>query len=113
MSLSTPTKYEAKDEYARKRIKNAVQLTVTITNTSNAPHEVIYAAPNVRDDQGMTADMVSDPGNVPKMIRGSIMPGETASGIVAFEVPKGTKSITADISAGAGLDSVKYAGPIG
>ncbi|MFF4390877.1 DUF4352 domain-containing protein [Streptomyces sp. NPDC001552] len=113
VSLSTPTKYEAKDEYSRKRIKNAVQLTVTITNTSNAPHEVIYAMPNVRDDQGMTADMVIDGSGVPKMISGSIMPGETASGIVAFELPKGTKSITADISAGVGLGSVKYAGPIG
>ncbi|MFE1875455.1 DUF4352 domain-containing protein [Streptomyces sp. NPDC059496] len=113
VSLSTPTKYEAKDAYSRERIKNAVQLTITITNTSNTPHEVIYAMPNVRDDQGMTADMVIDSGGVPKMIRGSIMPGETASGVVAFELPKGTKSITADISAGVGLGSVKYAGPIG
>ncbi|WP_329102609.1 hypothetical protein [Streptomyces sp. NBC_01439] len=112
VSLSTPTKYEAKGEYSRERIKNAVQLTVTITNGSSSPHEVIYAVPNVRDDQGMAAEMAYDSGNVPKMIRGSILPGETASGILAFEVPKGTKSITADISPGVMLDNVKYAGPI-
>ncbi|MFD5415561.1 DUF4190 domain-containing protein [Streptomyces nojiriensis] len=113
VSLSVPTKYEAQNKYSRERIKNAVQLTVTITNGSSAPHEVIYAVPNVRDEQGMAADMVYDSGSVPKMIRGSILPGETASGIVAFEVPEGTKSITADISAGTRLDDVKYAGPIG
>ncbi|MFF0551906.1 hypothetical protein ACFYUL_23405 [Streptomyces sp. NPDC004311] len=118
VSLSAPTKYEPKGITARERIKNAIQLTVTITNGSKEPHEVIYAMPNVRDDKGMTADMVFDSGGsagstVPKMIRGSILPGETASGIVAFEVPEGTKSITADISAGTLLDDVKYAGPIG
>ncbi|MFI8361419.1 DUF4190 domain-containing protein [Streptomyces sp. NPDC085612] len=118
VSLSAPTKYEPKGITARERIKNAIQLTVTITNGSKEPHEVIYAMPNVRDDKGMTADMVFDSGGsagstVPKMIRGSILPGETASGIVAFEVPEGTKSITADISAGTLLDDVKYAGTIG
>ncbi|MFE6837182.1 hypothetical protein ACFVFI_20405 [Streptomyces sp. NPDC057705] len=117
VSLSAPTKYEPKGIIARERVKNAIQLTVTITNGSSAPHEVIYAMPNVRDEQGMTADMVFDSGgsggSVPKMIKGSILPGASASGVVAFEVPEGTKSITADISAGTLLDDVKYAGPIG
>ncbi|MEV7520703.1 DUF4352 domain-containing protein [Streptomyces sp. NPDC091371] len=114
VSLSAPTEYKPKGVIARERIKNAIQVTVTITNGSSTPHEVIYAMPNVRDDKGMTAETVFDSaGGVPKMIRGSIMPGESASGIVAFEVPEGTKSITADISAGVLLDDVKYAGPIG
>ncbi|WP_405814333.1 MULTISPECIES: DUF4352 domain-containing protein [unclassified Streptomyces] len=113
VSLSVPTMYKPTNSYSREHVKNAVQLTVTITNGSSTPHEVIYAMPNVRDDQGMTAEMVFDGGNVPKMIRGSILPGETATGVVAFEVPKGTRSITADISAGVMLDDVKYAGPIG
>ncbi|MFJ6753879.1 hypothetical protein ACIQNK_02395 [Streptomyces sp. NPDC091273] len=117
VSLSAPTKYEPKGIIARERVKNAIQLTVTITNGSSSPHEVIYAMPNVRDEQGMTAEMVFDSGGsgsrVPKMIEGSILPGQSASGIVAFEVPEGTKSITADISAGTLLDDVKYAGPIG
>ncbi|MGW7333544.1 DUF4352 domain-containing protein, partial [Streptomyces sp. NPDC054840] len=112
VSLSVPTMYEPKDAYSRKQVKNAVQLTVTITNGSNAPFEVLYTSPNVRDDQGMTADVVYD-GTVPKTIKGSLLPGETASGIAAFEVPKGTKGITADISPGILLDDVKYAGPIG
>ncbi|MFG2235116.1 DUF4352 domain-containing protein [Streptomyces sp. NPDC048723] len=113
VSLSVPTMYEPTDQYSRDTIKNAVVLTITITNGSTKPHEVISASPNVRDDQGMTAKMAFDGRNVPKMIRGSILPGESASGVVAFEVPKGTKSITADISAGVSLANVKYAGPIG
>ncbi|MFF8260471.1 hypothetical protein [Streptomyces virginiae] len=116
VSLSTPKKYEPKGIIAREQVKNAIQLTITITNGSNAPHEVIYAVPNVRDDKGMTAEMVFDSGggsSVPKMVKGSILPGESASGVVAFEIPEGTKSITADISAGTLLDDVKYVGPIG
>ncbi|MEU6313687.1 hypothetical protein [Streptomyces sp. NPDC047014] len=117
VSLSAPTAYQPKGSLARERVKNAVQLTVTITNGSTAPHEVIYAMPNVRDDKGMTADLVFDSGGsggsaVPKMIKGSILPGESASGVVAFEIPEGTKSITADISAGTRLERVMYSGPI-
>ncbi|MCX5179638.1 hypothetical protein [Streptomyces virginiae] len=112
VTLSVPTKYEPKDAYSRKQVKNAVQLTVTITNNSNTPYEVGYARPNVRDDHGMTADEVYD-GSLPKAIRGSIMPGETAGGVEAFELPEGTKSITADIRPGLLGDDVKYAGPIG
>ncbi|MFE6910707.1 DUF4352 domain-containing protein [Streptomyces erythrochromogenes] len=116
VSLSKPTKYEPKGIIAREQVKNAVQITITITNGSSAPHEVIYAVPNVRDDKGMTAEMVFDSGGgstVPKMVKGSILPGESASGVVAFEIPEGTKSLTADIAAGTLLDDVKYAGPIG
>ncbi|MFE7184741.1 DUF4352 domain-containing protein [Streptomyces erythrochromogenes] len=116
VSLSKPTKYEPKGIIAREQVKNAVQITITITNGSTAPHEVIYAVPNVRDDKGMTAEMVFDSGGgstVPKMVKGSILPGESASGVVAFEIPEGTKSISADIAAGTLLDDVKYAGPIG
>ncbi|WP_030849075.1 DUF4190 and DUF4352 domain-containing protein [Streptomyces sp. NRRL F-4474] len=116
VSLSKPTKYEPKGIIAREQVKNAIQITITITNGSTAPHEVIYAVPNVRDDKGMTAEMVFDTGGgstVPKMVKGSILPGESASGVVAFEIPEGTGSITADIAAGTLLDDVKYAGPIG
>ncbi|MGW7441373.1 DUF4190 domain-containing protein [Streptomyces sp. NPDC054849] len=117
VSLSAPKKYEPKGIIAREQVKNAIQITITITNGSSAPHEVIYAVPNVRDDQGMTADLVFDSGGsgggVPKMVKGSILPGESASGIVAFEIPEGTKSITADIAAGTLLDDVMYAGPLG
>ncbi|MET9318626.1 hypothetical protein ABZX75_00275 [Streptomyces sp. NPDC003038] len=114
VTLSAPKKYKPSGLYAREKWNNAIQITVTITNGTTAPHEVIYAMPNVRDDKGMTAEKVFDyGGGVPKMIEGSILPGESASGVVAFEVPEGTTSITADISAGTLLDDVKYAGPIG
>lgn len=113
VSLSEPKKYQPKGIVAREKVKNAIQITVTITNGSAEPHEVIYAMPNVRDDKGMTAETVFDSGGgVPKMIRGSLLPGETASGIVAFEVPEGTASISADISAGTMLEDVKYTGPV-
>ncbi|MGR4879309.1 DUF4352 domain-containing protein [Streptomyces sp. LARHCF249] len=117
VTLSAPKKYRPKGIIAREKVKNAVQITITITNGSTKPHDVIHAMPNVRDDKGMTAETVFDidgsGSSVPKMIRGSILPGESASGIVAFELPEGTTSINADISAGTGLDDVKYAGPIG
>ncbi|MFD4741525.1 hypothetical protein ACFWNQ_29750 [Streptomyces virginiae] len=112
VSLSVPTKYKPKDTYARERVKNAVELTVTITNNSNVPFDVLLASPNVRDDQGMPAESVYD-GNMPKSIRGSLLPGETASGVEAFEIPEGTRSITADVRPGTLRESVKYAGPIG
>ncbi|MFF4265826.1 DUF4352 domain-containing protein [Streptomyces virginiae] len=112
VSLSVPTKYKPKDAFARDRVKNAVELTVTITNNSNAPFDVLLSSPNVRDDQGMPAESVFD-GNMPKSIRGSLLPGETASGVEAFEVPEGTKSVTADIRPGMLRESVKFAGPIG
>ncbi|MCX5271076.1 hypothetical protein [Streptomyces virginiae] len=112
VSLSVPTTYKPKGAYARERVKNAVELTVTITNNSNVPFDVLLASPNVRDDQGMPAESVYD-GNMPKSIRGSLLPGETASGVEAFEVPEGTKSITADVRPGILRESVKYAGPIG
>ncbi|MGW0363231.1 DUF4352 domain-containing protein [Streptomyces sp. NPDC002990] len=114
VTLSAPKAYKPSGLYAREKYDNAIQITVTITNGTTAPHEVIYAMPNVRDDKGMTADKVFDSGGgVPKMITGSILPGQSASGVVAFEIPEGTKNITADISAGTLLEDVQYAGPVG
>ncbi|MFI8503294.1 DUF4352 domain-containing protein [Streptomyces sp. NPDC085524] len=114
VSLSAPKEYEPKGVVARERSENAIQITLTITNGSTEPYEVLFAMPNVRDEQGMTAETVYDgSGGVPKLIKGAIMPGQSAGGVVAFELPKGTKNITADISPGIGLTSVKYAGPVG
>ncbi|WP_030771988.1 MULTISPECIES: DUF4352 domain-containing protein [unclassified Streptomyces] len=111
VSLSAPTKYNPKNAFDRERVKNAVQITVTVTNHSTAPFEVMYVHPAVRDDRGALAEPVYG-FDMPKAISGSLMPGETASGVHAFELPKGTENITADISPGIRLDKVKYAGPI-
>ncbi|PWK73415.1 uncharacterized protein DUF4352 [Streptomyces sp. CG 926] len=111
VSLSAPTKYEPKNAYDRKNVKNAVQITVTVTNHSTAPFEVRYVHPDVRDERGVLADPVYGFG-MPKTITGALMPGETASGVDAFELPKGTENITAEISPGILLDKVKYAGAI-
>ncbi|MFD3328922.1 hypothetical protein [Streptomyces sp. NPDC058701] len=112
VSLSGLKKYKPETLYGQEKVKNAVQMTITITNDSTKPHEVIYAVPNVRDDKGMTAKLLFD-GTVPKMISGTILPGASASGVVAFEVPEGTRTVSADISAGTLLDDVQYTGPIG
>ncbi|MER7465189.1 DUF4190 domain-containing protein [Streptomyces sp. NPDC097981] len=110
VSLSAPKKYVTKNKYSE--VGNAVEMTLTITNGSSAAHNVIYAMPNVRDEKGMTAKLVFD-GDVPKMIRGDILPGESASGVVAFEVPEGTERISADISPGIMLPNAKFSGSIG
>lgn len=112
VSLSGVKKYKPETLYGQEKVKNAVQMTITITNGSTKPHEVAYAVPNVRDDKGMTAKLVFD-GTVPKTISGTILPGASASGVVAFEVPEGTTAVSADISAGALLDDVQFTGPIG
>ncbi|MFD9358556.1 DUF4352 domain-containing protein [Streptomyces sp. NPDC060031] len=110
VSLSKPEKYVTKNQYAK--VGNAVQTTVTITNDSPRTINVIYALPNLRAADGMTAKPVFD-GSVPKMISGDILPGASASGVVAFEVPEGTEEVTADITPGGLLPAVKYTGAIG
>nr|WSW46122.1 DUF4352 domain-containing protein [Streptomyces sp. NBC_01001] len=110
VTLSTPKKYVTKSRYSQ--VGNAVEMTLTITNGSSAAHNVIYAMPNVRDEKGMTAKLVFD-GDVPKMIKGDILPGESASGVVAFEVPEGTERISADISPGIMMPNAKFSGSIG
>ncbi|MEU6759067.1 DUF4190 domain-containing protein [Streptomyces sp. NPDC046685] len=110
VSISVPKKYVTKSEYLK--VGNAVQMTVTITNDSDKTLNVIYAMPNVRDDNGMTGKIVFD-GDLPKMIRGDILPGASASGVVAYEVPEGTTKISADISPATLLAPAKFGGPIG
>ncbi|MFF3651321.1 DUF4190 domain-containing protein [Streptomyces sp. NPDC002181] len=111
VTLSKPKKYVTKNKYST--VGNAVEFTLTITNNSTETHNVIYAVPNVRDDKGMTAKLAFDGGDVPKMIRGDILPGESASGILAYEVPEGTEHLVADISPGIRLPSAKFSGSIG
>jgi hypothetical protein len=110
VSLSAPKKYVTKNKYAK--VGNAVEMTITITNGSTKNHNVIYAVPNVRDDKGMTAKLVFD-GDAYKPVKGDILPGESASGVVAFEVPEGTTGLTADISPGTLLPATKFSGTIG
>ncbi|MFE3584763.1 DUF4190 domain-containing protein [Streptomyces vinaceus] len=111
VTLSKPKKYVTKNKYST--VENAVEFTLTITNNSTETHNVIYAVPNVRDDKGMTAKLAFDGGDVPKLIRGDILPGESASGILAYEVPEGTERLVADISPGVSLPSAKFGGSIG
>lgn len=110
VKVSKPKKYVTDSEYIK--VGNAVQVTLTVTNNSTEPLNIIYAVPNVRDEQGLAGKLVFD-GEMPKMIKGDILPGASATGIIAYEVPKGTATLTADITPGGRLPSVKYSGPIG
>lgn len=110
VTLSVPTEYETPSEYFH--IGHAVRLTFTITNDSAQPHQVIYAMPTVRDDTGAEGRTVFDT-SMPKWIQGTIRPGESATGSAAFEVPEGTKTISAQLSPGARLPAVRFAGPVG
>lgn len=110
VTLSVPTEYQTPSEYVD--IGHAVRLTFTITNDSAQPHQVIYAMPTVRDDKGAEGKTVFDT-NMPKWIQGTIRPGESATGSAAFEVPEGTRSISAQLSPGTLLPAVRFAGPVG
>ncbi|MET9466312.1 DUF4352 domain-containing protein [Streptomyces sp. NPDC006544] len=110
VKVSQPKKYVTDSEYIK--VGNAVEVTLTVTNNSTETLNIIYAVPNLRDEQGLAGKLVFD-GEMPKMIKGDILPGASATGVIAYEVPKGTSTLTADITPGGRLPSVKYSGPIG
>ncbi|MFF4641643.1 hypothetical protein, partial [Streptomyces sp. NPDC001389] len=109
VTLAPPRKYVSKADWMD--VGNAVQLSFTITNDSDKPHKVIYAMPAVKDDKGGSAKLVFD-GDTPKRIEGVIQPGQSATGVAAFEVPEGTKSISAELSPGILMDPAKFSGPV-
>ncbi|MGW0394528.1 DUF4190 domain-containing protein [Streptomyces sp. NPDC003042] len=109
VSMSAPRKYVTANKYMD--VGNAVQVTLTITNTTDKRHSVGYAMPRVTDDQGDAGKLVFD-GRMPKTVTGVIEPGGSSTGTVAFEVPEGTKSISAEVSPGVLLPAAKFSGPI-
>ncbi|MFD8143843.1 hypothetical protein [Streptomyces sp. NPDC059708] len=109
VTLAPPRKYVTKSEWIE--VGNAVEVSFTITNDSDKPHKVIYAMPTVRDDKGGAGKLVFD-GATPKRIEGVIQPGQSATGVAAFEVPEGTKSISAELSPGILMESAKFTGPV-
>ncbi|GAA0275821.1 hypothetical protein GCM10010302_11770 [Streptomyces polychromogenes] len=109
VTLAPPRKYVSKADWTD--VGNAVEVSFTITNDSGKPHKVIYAMPTVKDDKGGAGKLVFD-GVTPKRIEGVIQPGQSATGVAAFEVPEGTKSISAELSPGILMDSAKFTGPV-
>ncbi|KIF04901.1 hypothetical protein PL81_16085 [Streptomyces sp. RSD-27] len=109
VTLAPPRPYVSKADWMD--VGNAVEVSFTITNGSDKPHKVIYAMPAVKDDKGGSAKLVFD-GDTPKRIEGVIQPGQSATGVAAFEVPEGTKSITAELSPGILMDPAKFSGPV-
>ncbi|MFF2197883.1 hypothetical protein, partial [Streptomyces sp. NPDC058157] len=110
VTLSAPRKYVSKATWME--VGNAVEVSFTITNGTDKPHNVIYAMPAVKDDKGGSAKLVFD-GDTPRRIEGVIQPGQSATGVAAFEVPEGTKSISAELSPGILMDPAKFSGPVG
>ncbi|MEU4955270.1 DUF4190 domain-containing protein [Streptomyces lavendulae] len=110
VSLSTPKRYTSSNKYLP--VGNAVEVSFTITNTSKRPHDVIYAMPKLADDKGAEGKLVFD-GRLPKRIQGTIRPGESATGTAAFEVPEGTRSVSAALSPGLLMPDATFAGPVG
>ncbi|MFJ8161160.1 DUF4352 domain-containing protein [Streptomyces sp. NPDC096136] len=109
VTLAPPRKYVSKADWMD--VGNAVEVSFTITNDGDKPHKVIYAMPAVKDDKGGSAKLVFD-GDTPKRIEGVIQPGQSATGVAAFEVPEGTKSISAELSPGILMDPAKFSGPV-
>ncbi|MFF3016523.1 hypothetical protein [Streptomyces sp. NPDC057939] len=110
VSLSSPKKYVTNSKVIE--VGNAVQLTLTITNTTNKPHEVIYAVPDIKDEKGNEGKVVYDV-RMPQHVEGVIEPGRSATGTIAYEIPEGAERIDAVISPGVLLRDVKFSGPIG
>ncbi|MGW6951133.1 DUF4352 domain-containing protein [Streptomyces xanthophaeus] len=103
-----------KNAYPKERTGRGVKVTVKITNKSDAPIDVTTALPHARDDKGTEAEMVFD-GSLPKLFKGSVMPGESATGSFLFDVANDSKSLHFEISPGlpSDYDDAIWSGPIG
>ncbi|MFD3700246.1 DUF4352 domain-containing protein [Streptomyces sp. NPDC058646] len=103
-----------KTAYPQNRTGRGVKVTVKITNRSDAPIDVTTALPHARDDKGTESEMVFD-GSLPKLFKGSVLPGESATGGFVFDVAKDSKNLHFEISPGItnDYDDAIWSGPIG
>ncbi|WP_411105861.1 DUF4352 domain-containing protein [Streptomyces sp. cmx-4-9] len=102
-----------KNAYPQERTGRGVKVTVKITNKSDAPIDVTTALPHARDENGTETEMVFD-GSLPKLFKGSVMPGESATGGFVFDVAKESKTLHFEISPGlpSDYDDAVWSGPI-
>ncbi|MGW5850329.1 DUF4352 domain-containing protein [Streptomyces sp. NPDC055254] len=103
-----------KNAYPTERVGRGVKVTVTIANKSSAAIDVSSALPNARDDKGNEVEMVFD-GNLPKLFKGSVLPGQSATASFLFDVPEDSKGLHFEMSPGslADYDDAIWNGPIG
>ena len=103
-----------KNAYPTERVGRGVKVTVTIANKSSAAIDVSSALPNARDDKGNEVEMIFD-GNLPKLFKGSVLPGQSATASFLFDVPEDSKTLHFEISPGglADYDDAIWNGPIG
>ncbi|MDT0449354.1 DUF4190 domain-containing protein [Streptomyces hesseae] len=77
------------DDYAHGHAKGnkAVEVTVTVVNTSTKRLPVETGLPNVNDANGASTELVIDGSGRQKVITGYVLPGKEAVGKYAFSLP--------------------------
>ncbi|MFJ7203371.1 DUF4190 domain-containing protein [Streptomyces sp. NPDC098789] len=101
------------NKYDPDRPKFAAKVTVTITNNSKEKVELRAALPSARDDKGLESKRMYD-FKVERPFSGSLLPGQSATGIFAFGLPEGTKGIQFEIAPGMGkYDGAIWSGTLG
>ncbi|UQX04947.1 DUF4352 domain-containing protein [Streptomyces sp. RerS4] len=110
VSVAQPRPYTTANEYIE--VKNAVQVSFTLTNGTDRVQSFSSVLPTVTDDQGRPCRPVFD-GRMPKRISGTVQPGRSVTGTAAFELPPGTERIRVRISPKPLQYQVRFAGPVG
>ncbi|MET9698783.1 DUF4352 domain-containing protein [Streptomyces sp. NPDC006529] len=101
------------NKYDPGRPKFAAKVTVTITNKTNEKVELRAALPSARDDKGLESKRMYD-FTVEHPFSGSLLPGQSSTGVFAFGLPEGTKGIQFEIAPGIGkYDGAIWSGTLG
>ncbi|QES50400.1 hypothetical protein DEJ50_23840 [Streptomyces venezuelae] len=87
------------NRYLPDRPKFAAKVTVTITNNSDKRIEVRLALPSARDDKGLEATRMYD-AEVYKPFDGSLLPGQSATGVFGYGLPEDSKGLQFEIDPG-------------
>ncbi|WP_274912094.1 DUF4190 domain-containing protein [Streptomyces sp. WZ-12] len=88
VTVAKPEPFEP-DAFAHGHAKGnkAVQVTVTVVNTSSKRVSVDTGLPDVNDAKGASAELVIDGSGRQKVITGYLLPGKEAVGKYAFSLP--------------------------
>ncbi|MER5728610.1 DUF4190 domain-containing protein [Streptomyces sp. NPDC002138] len=101
------------NKYDPSRPKFAAKVTVSITNNSKDKLELRAALPSARDDKGLESKRMYD-FTVEHPFSGSLLPGQSATGVFAFGLPEGTKGIQFEIAPGISkYDGAIWSGTLG
>ncbi|MEU2789911.1 DUF4190 domain-containing protein [Streptomyces sp. NPDC007100] len=94
----------------------AIQVTVTVVNTSSERIKTEPGLPTVKDAKGTSAELVIDGSGRQKLISGSVEPGKTVVGKYAFSLPPdAADSAEVEFNPNVGdfdFDDVYWSGPL-